>query len=252
MTHLTSFLYALSAVLVVTALPCSNSVAQEANAPNVASHNFRVLISVFNANDMVDQHLVVFDKSMVYDFAQGNDKSVTVFDLQRNRVILLDRDTQVRSTINTEDLTKLIAQIRASADEKSQESLGMNAKAELADGKYIVQFGKIQYTAATQNPTTDAIALAFGKFADWASRLNAARQRGLLPPFARMELNQKVAKAGELPREIELEVKRGLKTERFRSTHELIEQVSEQDRKQISEVGSMLTLYREVPLKAFP
>ena len=67
-----------------------------------------------------------------------------------------------------------------------------------------------------------------------------------------MSLNQKVASAGELPKELELQVKRPLKTDRYRSTYELIEQTSEKDRKQITEVGSMLALYREVPLGAFP
>ena len=218
----------------------------------VVNHDFRVTIKVFDdKGEKLDEHLVVFDKAMVYDFDQGDGKSAIVFDLQRKRVILLDPESKVRSTVNTEDLTHLVAQIRASADDKSRERLGLNAVAELTDEQYVVHFGKIQYSSTTQAPSDRNIALAFGQFADWASRLNAARHRGL-PPFARMSLNQKVASAGELPKELELQVKRPLKTDRYRSTYELIEQTSEKDRKQITEVGSMLALYREVPLGAFP
>ncbi len=239
------------------------------------SSNFRVTTTIYSGNDKEAsaEHLILFSDSLVYDLPQLDDTIVSVFDPQRGRVILLNRATQVRTTISTDDLMKLTAQLRAAAtDANKQERLGLSATTQpivnvaqqdvgtiddslasigdsLSDG-YMIRYGDVQYEVLTQTPRTPSISRQYAQFADWALRLNVARRIGSAP-FGRMTLNQQVAAVGKLPRITTLTIRRGLTSDRFRSTHEVIEQLSESDRKTITEVGGMLAIYREVSFAEF-
>ncbi len=248
----------------------------EANVPAIQSTEFRVKTTLFAGKDEqpAAEHLILFSDSLVYDLPQINDNVVTVFDPGRGRVILLDRATQVKSTIATDDLVKLTAQLRTSADSpKKRKQLGLDAEVQpiivdpktdeaapvalnessekIASDGYMTTFGDARYEVLTQTPRQSAIAKQYGQFADLALRLNVIRPLGL-PPFPRMTLNDRVTASGQIPLETRLTIRRAIMSDRYRSTHDLVELLSESDRKVIKEVGGMLALYKEVPLDQFP
>jgi hypothetical protein len=224
--------------------------------------DFRITTTLFAGKDEkpAAEHLILFSGAVVYDLPQLHDNVVTVFDPLRGRVVLLDRGTQVKSTIGTEELVKLTAQLRASADtDKKRKQLGLDAEVQSisvdpktgkSDG-FTTTFGDAIYEVLTQSPRQSSVAKQYGQFADVALRLNVVRPLGL-PPFPRMTLNDRITSSGQVPRETTLTIRRGLISERYRSTHDLVELLSEADRKAINEVGGMLALYKEVPLDQFP
>ena len=220
------------------------------------TESFRVLTTIMDdqTQEPLAKHLVLFHEELVYDLPQINDARVTVYDLKRDRVILLDRTTQVRTTIATEKLLELTAQLRAEAVKpKAKEQLGINAIVDRDDQmtRYSIRYGSIQYDTTTQTPTRERIAKQYGRFADLASQLNIARAVGM-PPIGRMTMNRQIAVDGRMPLETTLTIHRIGHRNTFRSTHELIERISHADRSRIDEVGGMLALYREVGLSDFP
>ncbi len=248
----------------------------EANVPAIQSTAFRVKTTLFAGKDEepAAEHLILFSDSLVYDLPQINDNVVTVFDPGRGRVVLLDRATQVKSTIATDDLVKLTAQLRTSADNaKKRKQLGLDAEIQpiivdpktgeaapvelnessekIASDGYMTKFGEARYEVLTQTPRQPAVAVQYGQFADLALRLNVIRPLGL-PPFPRMSLNDRVTASGQIPLETRLTIRRALTSDRYRSTHVLVELLSESDRRSINEIGGMLALYKEVPLDQFP
>ncbi|TWU36115.1 hypothetical protein [Novipirellula artificiosorum] len=214
---------------------------------------FRVETSIFegSSKDAVAKHLILFDGGLVYDLPIIEDRFVTVYDSPRKRVILLDRQTKTRSTIGIEDLVRITAQARSAAETREQQArLGILATPEFDPDAsvYSIEFGEASYKTTVQETSDVDIALQYGQFADLASRLNLVRRIGL-PPFARMSLNQRIATDGKMPKETSLAIRRGIAVDRFRSTHQVIAYLSQSDRKQIEEAGSMLALYNEVGLE---
>lgn len=199
------------------------------------------------------EHRILFDQGLVYDLPQIDSRYVTVYDPAAQRVILLDRHTQVQSTLSTSDLVKITAQARAAATTPGQqEQLGLTAK--VVPSKrvigYSIQFAGAEYHVSPQKPTDPQIAIEYGRFADLASRLNIVRRRGP-PPFARMTLNEYLTAAGEIPLETTLTLDRGGQSEEYRSTVEVGE-LTDADQATIEEVQGMLSLYREVAIADLP
>tara|TARA_R110002049_G_scaffold27321_2_gene94032 strand:+ start:113753 stop:114517 length:765 start_codon:yes stop_codon:yes gene_type:complete len=220
------------------------------------SDPFRVVTTIFSgrAQEPSAEHLVLFHDSLVYDFPRIHDGQITVYDLKRGRVILLDRATQVRSTVPTTKLMELTAQLRAQAiTPQAKEQLGVDAEVDRNDdlSQYSIRYGSLEYETDTQTPSRASIATQYGQFADLASQLNIARALGM-PPIGRMKMNRQIADDARLPQQTTLTISKFGSRKTFRSTHELIERISQEDRSQIDEVGNMLALYREVPLSEFP
>lgn len=214
------------------------------------SADFRVTTEIYQnlSTKLAAKHLILFAGNLTYDLAEIQDRYVTVYDPDRKRVILLDREAKTRTTINTDDLVRITAQARAAAEtSEQQQRLGILASPEIEGGQYSISFGDARYETTTQAPGETEMAVRYGQFVDLASRLNLVHRRGL-PPFARMTLSQRIASDGKIPKETTLTIRRGIQVDRFRSSHSFISRLSQQDRQQIEEIGGMMALYSEVPL----
>lgn len=232
-----------------------STVAYSLPAPALAA-SFRVETEVFEGTQVKpqSQHLLLFDKGAVYDLPLGGGSTITFFDPQRSRVILLHKIQRVRTSISTDSLIQISAQARAAAIEAGAEkALGLNAR--VVPGQtpdtYGIEFGGTKYTATIQPASTDGSAAEYAAFTVWACRLNIARHVGP-PPFARMTLADFFAAERALPRQIKLDVRRGLQTRTYRSEHLYVGRLSDLDRKKISDVGQMISNYAEVEFSAFP
>ena len=219
---------------------------------------FRVTTKIFEAGklDAEAEHIILFQEGLVYDFPQIETRYVTVFDPAQRRVTLLDRQTQVQTTLSTESLVDVTAQARAAArTPQQQEQLGLLAQVERSAkvSGYTVRFGGIEYHVTTQRPGDPTVAADFARFADLAARLNIVRRLGP-PPFGRMTLNQHIASKSELPLETTLTLHRGDETQEFRSTHQLeeLDAITAEDQKLIDEARGMLAIYAQVEMKDFP
>jgi hypothetical protein len=217
--------------------------------------NFRVTSKIYEgANlDASAEHWILFDERLVYDLPQIASRFVTVYDLPKDQVTLLDRHTQVKTRLKTDDLVKAIVQIRDAAKTPQQkEKLGLTAKVVPSNRVtgLSIRFGNSEHHTTTQAPNDLAVAVDYGRFVDLALRLNIFRL-GVPPPFARMTLNDHITASGQLPLKTSLTLQLLDVRKEYRSTHELSE-LNDSDRKEIAQVRGMLALYRDVPLKKFP
>lgn len=218
--------------------------------------SFRVETDIFEGTEPKpqSQHLMLFDSGVVYDLPAGVGTTITVFDPSRERVVLLHKLQKVKTSISTESLIRISAQIHAAALESNAgDSLGLEAKVKVTESPdtYAIAFSDTTYTATTQKANNPSFAKQYSDFTVWACRLNLARQIGS-PPFARITLAEYLSGEGLLPQQIKLEVRRGLKTRIFRAEHLFVGRLSDQDRQKISEVTAMIADYQEVDLGDFP
>ena len=247
-----SFLFAVS---------CSTAISETAgesttNAQPDQSTSFRVTIHVFEGNQTrpLAQHLIRFQDGVIYDFDETQGVLVTVIDPVRERIVLLDRESQTKAQLSTKQLNSLIAHLQASAEtDKDKRRMGIVSDTQFNQESktHVVAFQGIRYSATTQNPESSRISSQFHQFADWATKLNTSRNRGL-PPFGRLKLNEKISASGKIPDEVIVQLEHGTKKREFRSTHALVEKLSATDEKQIDEVKGMLALYKAVPLSSMP
>jgi len=220
---------------------------------NQAPVSMVVTISNYDvaSNQLIAKHRIAFHAGVVYDFDEQNDASVTVFDTNRNRIVVLDRGMKTRATVDVDQLTQMATQLRLEAKTPEQkERYGIEAAVEkVANETYRIRFGGVEYSIETKAAPSESMALQFGRFADLASRLNMARGFGL-PPFARIRLNQSIAADARIPLDMRLQIQRGNEITKYQSTHTVEMSLSERDQTKIDEVSGMVALYSETPLAA--
>lgn len=225
---------------------------------NAYSATFRVTTKVYSGKslDPSSKHLILFEEGIVYDFPQIDPRFVTIFDSGKQMVTILDRETQMQTSVTVDDLVKITAQARAAATTEEQKAqVGLNAvvkDSRLVQG-YSLAFGTLEYHMTGQKAPSAAVATEFAKFVDLAARLNLVRRLGP-PPFGRLTLNQHLSTREEIPLETILLVKRESGSQQYRSTLllESVDGLSEEDRKRVKEVAGMRAIYRQVDLKSFP
>lgn len=239
----------LIAAIAGIALAASSLQAQVPSGPS-----FRVETELFQGgdNEPGSRHKILFDRGVVYDLTEPQGRLQTMYDPSRGRVVLLDRQAQVKTELSTEELIEATAQLAVAARQTGKaEKFGLEAKVVDEGDRQSIAFGPCRYEATLQSVKNPEIPVAFHDFTVWASRLNVRQQLGM-PPFARMALSDSIATAGKLPLNLTLVIERGLRKQKFRANHLVIETLSDLDRQAIRRIGDALAEYRAVPLDAFP
>lgn len=231
-----------------------------ANQPLPADGAFQVTIEVFATvdgqnNQLQDRHLVIFQNGKAYDFSLFEPRDVTVIDPAKSQVTLLSRVNHVQSTIASEALVRTAAQLRVYAkNQQLEERLGINAKTQRVasqPGAYQISFSDFQYQATAAAPKMGHQPARFAEFTDAVARVNLIRRLGT-PPFARIDLGRTIAADGLIPETVTLQIQSGNHKRTFLSRYTFKNDLSPESQKRLDEVAGMMTLYREVPLPAFP
>ncbi|WP_201767220.1 hypothetical protein [Rhodopirellula sallentina] len=202
----------------------------------------------------VDTHHVVYENGSYYDFSNDESQPWTIFDLQASRVILLDRKRQLRTSVPTKDLIQLAARAEAEiTDPTDRDRYGMDAvPSRTNEGQFSVSYADTVYRVTGIRPDVPALAVEYGRFVDWACRLNVARPRGV-PPFARMKLNAVMTSAKMLPVETAVTLTRHIGADRtpakirLRSTTTIDRQLTDAMTQRINDAKSMRVLFQEIP-----
>lgn len=202
----------------------------------------------------VETHEIAFVDGVFYDFPSDAEQPWTIFDLPQSKVVLIDRKHRQRVSVSTEDLIRLTAQADSTITDPVQRMrFGMDAEVQITGGnQFELTYDQTQYRVSASIPSEPKWAIQYGQFVDWACRLNIARPRGV-PPFARMRINDTVAKQGLYPEHIEVELKRRIGEDantvlvKLRSQTRLSSQINDQTRKRIDDTHSMRVLFKEIP-----
>ena len=229
-------------------------------AGGVAADEFRIATEVYvgEANEPAVETITLFSGGLVYDFLQYDHEGVhreefTIFDLQRNRIVLLDPQRRVQTTLTPEFVMDFVAQMKA--------RLGESGRAEFADPKFelhydgetrqlVLKNDHIQYQVKGMRPKTQESFRQYVEFADWCARVNALRP-GNSPPFARLRINAELADRNWLPTEVVRTIyyRRGLRRREYvvRTRHRASWVLSQSDRRRIDRAGTAMASYDSVP-----
>jgi hypothetical protein len=218
----------------------------------VVAEDFRIDTDVFledNAEEPIAETLTLFSGGLVYDFILSGSEEVTIFDVDRGNLVLLDTERQMKTSLTTQELLALSAKMRVLAEgDKLAELFFPEFSTQFdVDGMQLVLTSpRLTYRVAATRPKLAGGAQRFRQFADWYARLNAIRP-GNMPPFARLELNAALADRELVPEEIEREVvlerRFGNKKSRVRSKHSFVWMLSGTDRKRIERAGRLRAEY---------
>jgi hypothetical protein len=224
--------------------------------------DFRIDTEVFvgDKKEPVAETLTLFSNGLVYDFIITGPEEITMLDLARGRLTLIDTTRRIKCGLATQDVLSYILAFDTHAAENGDPLFAFAASPKFEttveefaeNGQQLVRLrlsGRpLTYEAVGRRPERPEAVRALRSFADWYARLNAMRP-GNLPPGARIELNKALAERDLIPLEVTRTVAPasplGGKVE-FRSRHLLTWALSGEDRKKIDRAGTCLAAFQSV------
>ncbi len=223
---------------------------------------FRVETDVFKnrAEKPVIHTLTLFAGGLVYDFQiKGESEQMTLFDLPRNRFILLDPERKMKTVVRTQQVLQSCARIKTLVT-TDRPLLYFSANPELtpsfdeASGWLTMSSEAVTYRVRGSKPRYGSSVRRYQDFADWSARLNSMLGVGL-PPQMRVEVDTEIARKGWIPEEVERSIPATGsllgKSHIARTRHQVNWKLSQTDRKRIERVGGYLASFREVELFEF-
>lgn len=219
--------------------------------PGIAEE-FRIETDVFVDDEKEPrvETLTIFDNGVVYDFLLTDVEEITLFDRERNRLVLMDTKRKVKTVLSMAAMTAFTAQLKAQLNPQQRKFLLNEAGDATKDeeGWLVLANERVVYRAECIKPKIASAVMEYQQFADWYARLNA--MRGNLPPFLRIHLNSEIAKTGCIPKTIERTIfdKTFMKEKKqvVRSQHLANWRLCNTDRKWIDRAGTNLATFPEV------
>ncbi len=219
--------------------------AQEKIAPPQAP--FRVVTDVFfgSQKEPAQQTLTLFSAGVAYDISFDDPNQITMVDVARDRIVLLNKQQQTQTSIDLKQLQQYIDSARKQA-ETSNLALYLKGAEQIEVTNNVVSVGDsvMRYEATLQQPRDEQMAQQYARAADALSLLNGWRSG--VPPFARLSLNRVVAEQKSLPEEITRTARSDSQTEVVKCRLHTNWRLSKVDEKQVADIGTMLVTYRTV------
>ncbi len=221
---------------------------------NLASSQveFRVVTDVFlgNQKEPAQQTLTLFSGGVAYDISFDDPNQISMVDVGRDRIVLLNKELQIQTSIDLKKLQQYIESARKQA-ETSDLAVYLHGaeQIEVVNSSVTVGDQVLRYQASLQQPRDEQMAQQYARTADALSLLNGWRSG--LPPFARLSLNRVVAEQKSLPEEITRTTSGNQKTEVVRCRLHANYRLSTEDKQQVTEIGKMLVSFRSVGEQEF-
>lgn len=213
---------------------------------------FRVDTDIYadNAKAPIKRTLTLFSDGIYYDFEEAEMGLITVIDPSRSRIVLLNRQRQVKATLDTNQVQKMVVNARTQSDAKTTAKIASISKSQfekIPNGKEeaVVLNEYMEYRASTQQPNQPDMAHQYFEFANGSAQLNAIYQPKL-PPYLRLELNRLIAERDLLPNEIRRITRQGGRQMELTCRIIPIWQLSQDDLVKIARCGAMLADFKEV------
>ena len=174
--------------------------------------DFRVENRVYSGGNKQPTSLScsVFHQATVYDFLQ-NPAETTVFDKTAGRFVILDDTRRVRTELSTKDLEGFTQKMKDRAV-KGQDPLMQFLAEPVFEERYdparrelILSSDLVNYKAIVTSADNSVVS-QYREFSDWYARLNAILIPGSRPPFARLKLNEALARHEAVAREVTLTI----------------------------------------------
>lgn len=239
---------------------CLGAVAAVVSARPVAAEDFRIENRVYvgRSSQPEAQSVTIFHAGLVYDFLD-DPAEVLVFDKPAGRFVLLDLRHKSVAEVTLKDVADFTARlkqramasknptIRSLADPRFDERGGAES------GEVTLHSASMTYRARLLK-VEPGVAEQYRDFTDWQSRLNPMLQPGARPPFARLALNEALARHQATAREVELTLSKQASSkgpEMIRSQHELVTQLSQADLDRVAQAREAMRTFQPLGFEQY-
>jgi len=193
----------------------------------------------------------IFYGGLIYDFLD-QPAEVVVFDKAGGRFMLLDFRRRVMAELSAADVAAFVTRIQAQAANHVDPWVrflaepALTERMDAATGELTLSGEWLTYRARLAD-ASPAVVRQYREFSDWYAELNAALNPAARPPFARLRLNEALARHQATAREVELTItpKKGAKTT-IQSRHELATALTPADLNRIAEAREALRTFQTV------
>jgi hypothetical protein len=223
---------------------------------------FRVDSQVFIGKETTPHstNVTLFQGAHVYDFLD-QPRQITIYDLARGRVVLVNPDRTVKAEVSQDMLAAFCDNLRRGEAHTTDAVLRFalnprfDEQIEESDGERVFSSKHITYRIKPLAGSSAGTAGAYGRFSDASARLNAFVNRGSMPPFPRLLVNQSLARSGHLPAEVLFTVSPARlgagRTVVLKSKHEYRWRLLDSDLRMIDEAGEILAGAAPLPLAEY-
>jgi len=224
--------------------------------------DFRIESRVFVGKDVepVSRSTTLFKAGLTYDFLE-EPREITVLDLPRGRIVLLNATHELRTEVGTARIVQFATELKVRAAGSKDDLLQFLAKPDFKEtwneqGNELILSSKLMtYRVTSIVAPTPEVAKQYRYFSNWYAQLNAMTHVSGLPPFARAKLDETLQQHGLIPKNVELTVslqgKLGRRKTTLRSEHEMAWRLLKADEHLIDEAHQAMASYHQVPFDEF-
>ncbi len=201
----------------------------------------------------------LFDAGYVYDYLytsehQSTPYRVTIFDQSHGRFVVLDPARKLKAEIKTDEVRQFAETCQAMAAKSSRPLIKFAADPAFdvdfdEDGVLTLASEFINYRLQTEQAEDAEAAQQYRDFSDWYARFNSMSSPGSTPPFARMAVNDELARRAVVPTEVHLTIPS--KSVSMRSEHHVTWRLLLKDHKLIAQTGQQLATFKMVAFDKF-
>jgi len=259
-------------VTLLTVAPLlASEVAREAAAERPCEMRIESELVAEDHEKPLARSLTLFQDGVAWDFLEskaatsgstGFVAEVVLHDPARERVVVIDPARHLKTSIDLIRLERLsvsLAKWARSHDDRLIRWAGgpdfMSGLTEREERLELVG-PRAKYIVTHEPAPTVEAAADYRRFADTAILLKALLQPGGLPPFPRLAINERLARADAIPTDVTLEIDPrvaviGGRADRMRCTHRVHPRLLHGDRDRIEEARAHVAAAHEVPLAAY-
>jgi hypothetical protein len=226
------------------------------------AEDLRIETKVFAGKEKapVSQNTTLFHDGFVYDYL-SDPQQIAVFDKHRGRFVLLDPSRKLKTEISTDQVLTFCGELRTFAINHSNGFLQFCGKPQFAveysekSSDLLLSSEFMNYKIHALRAKSPEAANQIREFSDWYARLNSMTNTGGPPPFARLAVNEELARrelvAGQVELSIPPQLQLGGKSVNMRSEHEIYWRLLRSDLERISETHTQLVNFKSAPFFEF-
>ncbi len=231
-------------------------------AESTPTEDFRIENEVFLSGSKRpdSRSTTIFHGGVVYDYLE-QPPEVIVFDRQAGRFALLDTARRVRTELTTREVLDFSRRLQQRAQAHQDPFVKFLAAPQFeehydkASGELTLSSPWMTYRLLLVDAESRVISQQYREFSDWYARLNTLLSPGSKPPFARLAVNEALARREATAREVHLTLtpKKSIPPKRttVRSKHQLVRHLAEADRDRLTQTQQFIKIFKPVEFEQY-
>jgi hypothetical protein len=217
-----------------------------------------------------DESLTLFDGAEVFDYVDAIGEA-TIFQPAQKRFVILVTEEQLRVELRFDEIEALLERSRAAATRRVAEERrsgnptireraqfvefllnpSFSRKLDPKTGMFEFSSVYLNYRVRTAPAGRPGLADRIREHSDWQCRLAGLLEPSRMPPYARLAVNEALAKNNLVQVEVGLEIMSSGRRIQLKAAHEMGSQLSDGDRQRLATARRQAQEFRLVPFAEY-